>query len=417
MSDSQLAPLGPRQLEPIPDGERGALDRLGPAGRLAEFEPSRDGIRVHGRSRRHRRQRGRVAWFLLAVLIPTALAAIYFLNFASDQYVSEFDCVIHAGDAGHVDAASLLQASVGASQFMIDSNVVVEYIKSRQIVDALDKKLNLRSIYSRSDIDLWSRMNPKSSIDDLVAYWDTMVDPFFDMTTGTIKVRVRAFSPNDARRIAIEIIGLTGRLVDDISLKARTDAVQADEEQVARAGEKLRKARAAVLQYRNSERLLNPEKEGDAKLALLAKLQDSLAEQETHMATLRATLAADAPPVRVLTSQIAALQQQINGLQSQLTASGPDHDDVLSTRINADEALETDQILATKNYDAALVALEQARAAADRQLTYLSVFVTPDLPQVPSYPKRLQSIAFTLLGGIGVWIMGIVLYHSVREHV
>jgi len=34
-----------------------------------------------------------------------------------------------------------------------------------------------------------------------------------------------------------------------------------------------------------------------------------------------------------------------------------------------------------------------------------------------AYPRRAQAIFLTFLGGLGGWLMGLVLYRSVREHI
>src|SRR6185295_16202550 len=147
--------------------------------------------------------------------------------------------VVHGiGDnTGRMDAGSALQAGAGASQFALDSNVVVQYIKSRELVEELDKNGDLRRVYGNPAADFWARFPAGGSIEDLVDYWNGMAEPYFDLTTGTItvKVKVKAFTRDDAQRVAQKIIGLAEALVNGISLRALRDAVRSNEEEVAQA--------------------------------------------------------------------------------------------------------------------------------------------------------------------------------------
>jgi len=244
-----------------------------------------------------------------------------------------------------------------------------------------------------------------------------MAEPFFDLTTGTITVKVKAFTRDDAQRVAQKIIGLAEALVNGISLRALRDAVRSNEEEVAQAAEKMRRTRAAVLEFLNRQQLLDPKKEGDERILLMGKMQEQLAKAKTELATLRATMAQDAPTLKVMRHRVTAIEQQIKSTQTQMTSPDIGKTDVLSRSISGDQALATEQLLAEKSYDSALTSLERARALADRQITYLAVFVQPSRPQTAAYPRRAQAIFLTFLGGLGGWLMGLVLYRSVREHI
>src|SRR5581483_8880594 len=80
-----------------------------------------------------RRGVGKLIWFVLAVVIPTAISATYFFGVAADTYVSEFYAVVRpvseTSDSG--PAASFTSVT---AQTALESNVVVQYIKSPQIV-------------------------------------------------------------------------------------------------------------------------------------------------------------------------------------------------------------------------------------------------------------------------------------------
>lgn len=59
----------------------------------------------------------------------------------------------------------------------------------------LTSEIDLRAIWSRPDGDPVYRFNPDGTIEDLVDYWNDMVNVYYDSSTRLIEVRVLAFSP------------------------------------------------------------------------------------------------------------------------------------------------------------------------------------------------------------------------------
>jgi capsular polysaccharide transport system permease protein len=57
------------------------------------------------------------------------------------------------------------------------------------------------------------------SIEGASRYWKRQVDAFFDATNGTIVVRARAFTPQDALRLAEGILASSEKLVNDLSAR------------------------------------------------------------------------------------------------------------------------------------------------------------------------------------------------------
>ncbi len=237
-----------------------------------------------------------------------------------------------------------------------------------------------------------------------MAYWDNLVDAYFDLATGTIIVTVRAFTPADALRINNAIIAATEKLVDSISLQARRDAVRVDEQEVASAAQKLRDINAEILDYRNRVQLLDPKQEADNTLSLLLKLQQDLSDANTTLVTMRQTMAPSAPTVQALNHRILALKQQIAALRAQLTTSPDSKTNTMSQGLGGFEALDARQIQQAY-YSSVLETLSQSRETADRKMAYLSVFEQPNLPEMATYPNRLKSIGLTFMAALGAWIM------------
>jgi capsular polysaccharide transport system permease protein len=362
-------------------------------------------------------RRMQILVFLLVVGLPTLLAGIYYGFIASDQYVTDIQFGVRSADAQRNDASSMFQNSGAASQIAVQSNVVVHYIKSREMVEAVGQKFDLREAFSRPSADYFSRLDPSTSVEGLVEYWRGKVEPFFDLTTGIVSVRVRAFTPQDALQIGNDIVALSEKLADDLSKRSRKDFVKFAQNQVDEATARLTKVREALLQFRNQGQMLDPTKEGDAARLGIGKLREELARVQTDLTTARARLGDNAPTIIALKDRQAALQQQIQGAEARLASTAEQSGKPLSQDIRGYEALETERHTAEKFYETALESLQRAQFEANRQAMYLEVFVRPALAEQSLYPRRFVSTLIVALSAFGVWIFLLMAYHSVREHV
>ena len=360
----------------------------------------------------------RQVWFVIAVLLPSILGALYYGLVASDQYTSEFRCIVQMADpmrTAEVGGSSGAQAV--SSALALNSNVVVQYIKSPQIGADVQRLVDWHQLYAKPGADPLSRLPAAASEEARAAYWANHVSAFFDLTTGTISVSVRAFTPEDARTLSSVIIKLSENLINGMTRQAHQDAVRTADEDVARAAERVQATRQRMFDFRVRDARLDPELESEADLARISKLRDSLAHTQSQLRTYQ-SVAHDSPIIQVLTARIDVLEAQISEAQKKLTAGSAVADGTNYTGSLRDyEAVKSQLELDEKYYDSAVASLEAARSSAERQSAYLAVFVPPNLPEAPDYPKRGEAMLLIFLSSLGFWIFSMIMYHSVREHI
>jgi capsular polysaccharide transport system permease protein len=371
------------------------------------------------RVRERRRWLGKLA-FLLVVLVPTLASTYYYLAMASPQYESEFRFGVRSADAVRNDATSIFQGMAAASQIGLDSYVVVQYIQSREMVDALRPRFDFQKLFGASSIDAISRLTPDAASEDVVDYWRAHVLPFFDLTTGSVTVRVRAFAPEDAKQLAEAIIVHAEALVNEMSAKARQDAVMTAQGEVERAETRLRSVLDNVRDFREQHGRLNPDKEAESGLKRMETIREQLTQLRAVLAVQRSYMSEGAPAVKATKIRIQALETQVKRVHETLTSNegaGADGgaEEPLTRDMGAFDALEVEQKFAEENYRTALTSLEKARVQGDRQMSYLSAFVRPSLAEASTYPKQWQSIAITFAVCLGIWILGSLMVKSVRE--
>ena len=360
--------------------------------------------------------------FGIVVLLPVAVAAIYYLAIAADQYVAEFRMNLRTVDAPRIEPLLLFGGDSTRTTAATESQIVTQFIASRAIVDELDPKLDLRRLFTSPQADWWARLWLPASIEQLVYYWQNQVDPFYDTSTGTIIVRARAFAPDDALVLARAVVGSSERLINNLSVRARDDALGYADAEVATAETRLKTALAAIREFRDKEGMIDPGKAADANTALATKLRDDLLRANSELATLKAYMHDDAPPVRVLKARIRSLETQERGLAHEITAtaapqtSGPARAPALSRELSSYEALDAERKFAEAAYQHALEGLDRARDNADRQHIYIESFVPPSLPQASLYPHRWRSLGTVALIAFAVWAIGGLAVQSIRDH-
>jgi capsular polysaccharide transport system permease protein len=170
--------------------------------------------------------------------------------------------------------------------------------------------------------------------------------------------------------------------------------------------------------------MIDPGKAADATTTLTTKLRDSLIKANAELATLKAYMHDDAPPVRVLKARIRSLETQQRGLEHEMTAplapqaasQFPAPAPALSQALGSYEALDAERKFAETNYQHTLEALDRARDNADRQHIYIESFVPPSLPETALYPRRWRSLGTVALIAFAIWAIGSLAVQSIREH-
>jgi capsular polysaccharide transport system permease protein len=364
---------------------------------------------------RRRSRLGRFS-FVIIVLLPVIAAAYYYFLVAADQYVSEFRFALRSAEPERHDPALFLQESIAPSAIGVDSYVVVQYLASRAIIDDLSATLDLRQMFSRSEADWPARLDLPVSIEELVRYWKRQVDAFFDATNGTIVVRARAFTPQDALSLAEGILASSERLVNGLSTRARHDALRSAEDEVGRAEKRLKLALTRLREFRDKEGIIDPRKTADATVALAGRVRDELVRADTELSTLKHYMRDDAPSIKVLEARVQSLQAQRRAVESEVTDTEKTRSEALSRVMGSYEQLESERTFAENTYQHALQALDRSRINADRQQVYLATFVRPTLAEEALYPRRLQALGVVFLIAVVIWAIGGVAVQSIRDH-
>ena len=228
-----------------------------------------------------RPRRRRHSWvllsFLLFVIAPVSAAGWYLYTIAADQYASTV-----AFSVRKEEVASPIEMFGGiadvATSGSSDSDILYEFIRSQEMVEALDRRIGLSGLFARAMNDPVFAYDPSGTIEDLLDYWGFMVRVTYDSATELIEVRALAFAPEDARLITTGIFEESVRLVEELSAIAQDDAIAFAEAEVERAVERLKGAREAMTGFRSRTQIVDPSADLQGQMGLLSTLEQQLAE-------------------------------------------------------------------------------------------------------------------------------------------
>ncbi|WP_245848143.1 capsule biosynthesis protein [Actibacterium ureilyticum] len=363
---------------------------------------------------RPRRRHGLVLGSLiLLVVLPAALMAGYLWRQAADQYASTLGFSVRQEEStAAFELFGGMTALSGSSSS--DTDILYEFLQSQELVATLDRRLDLRGLWSRPENDPVFAFDPPGSIEDLVDYWGRMVRVSHDSSTGLIEVRALAFDAGDAQRITQEIFAESSKMINELSDIAREDAIRYARADLDGAEARLRIARQDLTTFRNRNQIVDPTMDTQSRMGLVTTLQEQLAQALIDLDLLRQTTREADPRIKTAELKIQVIQSRIQDERDKLGA-GTGADGAFADLVGEYERLTVDREFAEQAYTTALAAFDAARSDAQRQSRYLAAHVRPTLPEQAEYPQRLilWSVAVLFLGLI--WSVMVLVGYSLRD--
>lgn len=347
------------------------------------------------------------------VLLPLIITVLYLGFFAKDRYLSEATILVkQVGETTTTDTPGLTALLGVANTSAEDANILKTYITSRDMVEKLDQKLNLRKAFNVQGDPFFS-LNQDATVEELVEYFNSRVTVTLDEKTMMLYVTSQGFTPQFSLLLNQEILRQSENFINDISKNIAKEQLAFSEKQLVEASAHLKKSRDAVIQYQNQNKIFDPQAQAQAVSTIVAGLQGNLAQLRTEERTLLSYLNPEAPQVVAIRSQIASVQKQIDDENAKLTSPNISK---LNKSIADFEELKAEVEFSTDLYKLALGSLEKARLEAARKLKKLVVISTPRLAQDALYPRTvyLSVSAFILLNIL--FGIGLLIYSIVREH-
>lgn len=351
--------------------------------------------------------------FLVVVVTPTLLAAMYFLLIASPLYVSEARFVVRS--AGQTPSSlGLALQGVGLGQAHSDAFAVHEYMTSVDGLKDLQKRMDVQSMLSRPGADLFSRyprIGEVRSEEGLLKALNRFVVVGYDSSTGISTLEVKAFRPEDAHRIASVLLDGGEELVNRLNERSVNDAVRQARLTRENAVRNLARTQADLTGFRNRQAFVDPQTLVTENAELVGQLNARIAELQAERSQITAQTP-DSPQLPAIDARIAAYRRQADTERSKVAGGSAS----LAPQVGVYEELSFNRELATREVVAATTSLLAAEQEARRQQAYLERVVSPSLPQTAQQPRRLLSLLAVFATAMLVYGLGWLVWAGVREH-
>lgn len=355
--------------------------------------------------------------FITIVLLPIAVSAWYLYARAADQYASTLGFTVRSeAVASATDLLGGLGSTFGGGGSR-DSDILYEFIRSQEMVAAVNARLDLHKLYSKHRAqDPLLSFDPVGTVEDLSSYWQKMVRISYDASAGLMELRVLAFTPEDAKNIAEAIYDESSIRINALSANARADATRYASEDLDLAKDRLKKAREALTAFQVANQIVDVSANIQGQMGLLNTLQTQLAEAMIDFDLMENGTTASDP-------RLVQAQRRIDVIEARMAeerkkfgsgGQGPSGKNYATT-VAEFESLTVDRELSERAYIAALAVNDGARADANRKSLYLAAYIRPTFAEQSEFPQRALNLGIVALFSFLAWAIGSLVYYSLRD--
>ncbi len=411
----------------VPDQKEGDADKNLPKKVDKDNLPSTDVMTEDVRAReiliiqrdiaKRRRRQTMLLFSRLAVFVflPTFLVGLFYQTFATPLYATKSEFLIQQADAQAGGSLGGLFSGTGFATSQ-DSITVQSYLQSREALRRLETDIGFKSHFAQDDIDPFLRLDKDSTNEAAYRLYKRMVKIGYDATEGLVKMEVIAADPQVSEQFSRALITYAEEQVDNLTQRLRADQMQGSRDSFEDAESKMLESQNRVLELQEKLGVIDAATEAAALMGQITTFETQLQEKGLQLQQLLDNASPNQARVDGVKGDIDRLRQLVFELRAQLTQGG--NDTASLARISgemriAEIDLETRQLMMQQ----ALQQLETARIAANRQVRYLSLGVSPIAPDEPSYPRKFENtlVAFFIFSGL--YLMASLTASVLREQV
>ena len=371
------------------------------------------GLRVAPPQRLWRRAAAYVAdarvRFAALVVAPTLVAAVYYGLIATSQFVSHTEYIVRGVDEHRASGVAALLSTFGVSRAADEISAIESFLKSREVLQKINARLDLRAVYGVPSADWLSRFPrfwERSSFEALYAYTRAFVAVNKDGATGVTSLDVAAFDAPSAKAIAEAMLASADDMANSLNARAQADMVDSSKEELGEAREDVVKSQSDITAFRNSALLVDPLAFAGAMLTDIGALSLDRARTQAQIAESE-RLSPNAPALDSLKASAEALDRRVEEERGKLAGDNS----ALAGKVANYERLTLLLDLAQKRYGAALASLQNAETEAQRKRIYIEKIVSPNLPDEPTRPERFRAIvSVSVVGFLAfsiLWILSV----------
>lgn len=355
---------------------------------------------------------------ILILIFPWVLYALYLTLISAPQYESQSQLIIKSSDGGSsFDPSSLLMATgVAGSAGGNESQLVVAYIKSADMVAFLDTAIGLREHYMSDEADIFSGLSSSHKQEDFNTFYLEHINVTVDSASSVITLKTRAFNPEYAQIINQAIVDKAEQFINNINndlAKSKLSFAKGEHEIVE---QKLQKAKTDILGFQSKYNVLDPTAEGAAFQQIAFSLEATLAQKKAQLSTMSTMMSDAAPEIINVKREINALQKEVEKQKERLSTAEGESEALSVTELMAQYSnLQVQLQLAIQAYSSSLITLENARVETYQKLQHMVTVESPTLPDDNAYPTVLYNLVLFAVALLLIYGIVRIVVATIRE--
>lgn len=329
------------------------------------------------------------------ILLPWFIGACYTVFIETPLYESTASFVIEKDLQADAHAQQGLLSALNQPN-VSETYLTQNYILSRDMLNHIQKKYDIKQHYQSRKIDTFSRLEKNPSDKDFLKYYRKKVSATIDTKTNELTVSVLAFSPEMAHRLATALVSESKNFVNRISNAMAEDELKYAKSELDTTRHKFLSLKKKVLTWQNKNRIVDPKDALKITNDVIAKLKTSLVEKQTDLIKISTYMQPKSSKVIALQEEIGALKRQLKKQTGTLVSpqKGPAKLNEIMT--------EHDWLTLKLNFaQSDLESAEKAYHAASLQMAKKQNSLIPiDPPSYPDdyeYPDKLYQLTNLLI--------------------
>lgn len=368
-----------------------------------------------------KRRRKSIAMMLtrlaMFVLLPTLMAAYYFMFIATPMYATKTEFVIQQAQSASPSASGLSGLFQGTSMAtQQDSTTVQSYLASRAAMVRLDEDHAFKQHFSQEDIDPIQRLASDATNEEAFKLYQKHVKIGYDPTEGIVRMEVIAADPATSQEFSEALVGYAEEQVDQLTARLRDDQMRGAQSSYEVAEERRQEALQKLRDVQIEAATIDPTGESAALMSRITTLETQLDKLNIELQSLLSNTRPNQARVDGTRQQISLLEEQVAMLRGQMTTATGASSSLAETNARLREAEENYQFQIAI-VQQALTMMETARLEANRQVRYLSIGVEPIAPDEATYPRAFENTIVALLLFAGLYLMVSLTVAILREQV
>ncbi len=350
--------------------------------------------------------------FIGLFVLPVALLTLYEYLIATDRFESTASVYITEEQSQNslLDLSLLGITNSGSAR---DIHVLKAFIESQDMLDLLDRELELRKHFSDTTADFFSRMARDASKEDSLEYYLDRVQLTFEDDAQLLKFSVQSFDREYSRKILESILKHSQIFIDQLNEEISTSQLDFFTKAVKQSEDDLLAENRALRDFQNKHGILSTEIATKTIVGTIASLEEKLATKQAEMNSRIGELDKRSVAIRRLQSEIDAINIQIK-LENDRLAS-----DEITSLSEIDSKFRDINLrieYKTLRLKANLDAFEKAQIEAARRLRFLTVVSAPTLADESRYPDRPYIVITGSMIALMIYFIVSITIAMVREH-